>query len=347
VTEEVAVDDADAPAPRRPWWRSLVRPALLVVVSVVVGFVIVGFVGAVDWGAVASAFARLSWWQVVPLVLVLLVRQVLNGVPLSQFVPGLTLSRSVQNDLAANLLGTVTPPPGDVVIRVAMFKSWGVTVLDGMAGVTLNVLTFYAVRLVMPSIGLVLLAIVGAESGNVGLAVVFLVLAVGIIAVLLLVLAQERWAVLLGRLGAQVAQRLRREADPDQWSRTVVDFRKRVSAGLPAKLARSLAALALMVVADATILTLALRFTGVGGDQLPLLFVIGTFCTAYPLTVMPLFGFGVLDAALLATFTEVAGLEAEASIVAALAIWRAVTLLGPLALGALVTLNWRRRTRTG
>ncbi len=150
-----------------------------------------------------------------------------------------------------------------------MFKSWGVTVLDGMAGVTLNMLTFYAVRLLMPSIGLVLLAIVGAESGNVGLAVVFLVLAVAIIAVLLLVLAQERWAVLLGRLGAQVAQRLRREADPDQWSRTVVDFRKRVSAGLPAKLARSLTALTLMVVADATILTLALRFTGVGGTSCP------------------------------------------------------------------------------
>jgi uncharacterized membrane protein YbhN (UPF0104 family) len=162
---------------------------------------------------------------------------------------------------------------------------------------------------------------------------------------LLLVLAQERWAVLLGRLGAQVAQRLRREADPDQWSRTVVDFRSRVAAGLPTRLARSLVALVLMVLADATILTLALRFTGVDADRLPLLLVVGTFCTAYPLTVMPLFGFGVLDATLLAAYTDVAGLEAEPSIVAALAIWRGVTLLGPLALGALVTLNWRRRTR--
>ena len=53
----------------------------------------------------------------------LLLRQVLNAVPLSQFVEGLGLRRSVQNDLAANLLGTVSPPPGDVVIRVAMFGS--------------------------------------------------------------------------------------------------------------------------------------------------------------------------------------------------------------------------------
>ena len=331
----------------RSGWHPLVKPALVVVVSVAIGSVIVGFVGAIDWGAVVSAFGRLSWWQIVPLVAVLLLRQLLNGVPLAQFVDGLRLGRSVQNDLAANLLGTVTPPPGDVVIRVAMFKSWGISALDGMAGVTLNMLTFYAVRLLMPSIGLALLAIVGAETGNVGLAVLFVIGAVAIIAALLLLLAHERWAVLLARLGARIAQRLRREADPDEWSRTVVDFRTRVSAGLPAKLGRSMVALVLMVLADAMVLTLALRFTDVGADRLPLLFVVGTFCTVYPLTVMPLFGFGVLDATLLAAFTEAAGLDAEPSIVAALAIWRGVTLLGPLALGALVTLSWRRRTRNG
>lgn len=38
---------------------------------------------------------------------------------------------------------------------------------------------------------------------------------------------------------------------------------------------------------------------------------------------MPLFDFGVLDAALLAAFTEVAGLEHEATIVEALAVWGA------------------------
>jgi hypothetical protein len=338
VTEEVSTA-------RRAWWRLLLKPAIALLISVAVGYIIIGFVGAIDWPAVTSAFGRLRWWQVLPLVAVLLLRQVLNGVPLAQFVDGLNLGRSVENDLAANLLGTVTPPPGDVVIRVAMFKSWNISALDGMAGVTLNMVTFYAVRLVMPSIGLLLLAIVGAETGNIGLAVVFMLAAVAIIAGLLLVLSHERWAVLLGRLAARVARTLRREADPDEWSRTVVDFRARVTAGLPAKLTRSMVALVFMVLADATILTLALRFTDVGADRLPALFIVGTFCTAYPLTVMPLFGFGVLDATLLAAFTEAAGLAAEPSIVAALAIWRGVTLLGTLALGAVVTLNWRRHTR--
>jgi hypothetical protein len=100
-----------------------------------------------------------------------------------------------------------------------------------------------------------------------------------------------------------------------------------------------------MILADATILTLALRFTGIGAESLPTALVLGTFLTAYPLTIMPLFGFGVLDAALLAAFTDAAGLEAEATIVAALSIWRATTLLGTLVLGAVVTIAWRSRTR--
>jgi hypothetical protein len=123
VTEPLVSNGPESPRRERAWWRPLLKPLLLLVVSIAVGIVIVGFVGAIDWDAVASAFARLSWWQFGPLVAVLLLRQVLNAVPLSQFVEGLGPRRSVQNDLAANLLGTVSPPPGDVLIRVAMFGS--------------------------------------------------------------------------------------------------------------------------------------------------------------------------------------------------------------------------------
>jgi hypothetical protein len=50
----------------------------------------------------------------------------------------------------------------------------------------LNILTFSAVRLFMPSIGLVMLVIVGAASENVGMAVLFVVLVVAIVAGFLL-----------------------------------------------------------------------------------------------------------------------------------------------------------------
>ena len=109
MTEPLVSGGPESPRREQPWWRPLLKPVLLVVVSIAVGVVIVGFLGVIDWGEVASAFARLSWWQFGPLVAGLLVRQVLNAVPLSQFVDGVTLGRSLQNDLAANLLGTVSP----------------------------------------------------------------------------------------------------------------------------------------------------------------------------------------------------------------------------------------------
>ncbi|HVD24128.1 MAG TPA: hypothetical protein VNC23_13630, partial [Lapillicoccus sp.] len=76
MTEPLVSNGPESPRRERAWWRPLLKPLLLLVVSIAVGIVIVGFVGAIDWDAVASAFARLSWWQFGPLVAVLLLRQV-------------------------------------------------------------------------------------------------------------------------------------------------------------------------------------------------------------------------------------------------------------------------------
>jgi putative heme transporter len=70
--------------------------------------------------------------------------------------------------------------------------------------------------------------------------------------------------------------------------------------------------------------------------------VLGSFLVFYPATLMPLAGLGIFDAALLASFVEVVGVEAEPEIVAALVIWRAVTIGVTLLLGALALWWWRR-----
>lgn len=63
-----------------------------------------------------------------------------------------------------------------------------------------------------------------------------------------------------------------------------------------------------------------------------------------PLTLLPLAGLGVLDAELLAAFTEIAGLSWESEIVAALVVWRTITIGGPLLMGAITVLLGRRGT---
>lgn len=322
-------------------WRRLVRPLLLIGVSLLAGRIIIGLIESIDWGAVASSLSRLSWMAVPLLVALLLVRQAFNAIPLARFVPGLGWWRSAQNDVTANLAGVVTPPPGDVVIRVSMFRSWGLNPVDGMAGVTLNSLTFYVIRFAAPALGLVVLVGEELSSGRTWLAVGSLVIAAAIIVALVLVSRGERLAFLMGRLAGSVVARFREDTEPDTWGAAVLDFRGRMSSRLTRGLPGALAALAGMVIVDGFVLLTALRSVGVPADALSIVWILGAFLIAYPLTALPLAGLGVLDAALVVVFVDVAGVSLEPEIVAGFIVWRVITIGGPLLLGLLALWRWR------
>ena len=73
--------------------------------------------------------------------------------------------------------------------------------------------------------------------------------------------------------------------------------------------------------------------------------VVGAALLAYPLTILPMFGLGVMDAVIIASITEVAGVEYESALVGATVVWRVITLGGTLGLGALAMAWWRASTR--
>ena len=332
---------------RSRWWALVLRPLLFLVVSLLVARLLVSLVGSVNWQQVATALGQLNWAQVPALLALLLARQAFNAVPLAVFVPGLGFSRGFQNDLTANLVGTVAPPPGDIVVRISMFGSWGITPTDGMPGVTLNSLTFYVIRFSIPILGVLVLVGEDLSGAQVWSAVLSLVIAATVVVALILVARGERFPRLVGRWAALVAARFREGVDADDWAETAAGFRARMSTRLVRGLPPSLAALAAMVVTDGVIVLLSLRLVGVDATLLPAAIVLGSFFIYYPLTALPLAGLGVLDAALVVTYTETAGTAAEPEIVAALVVWRAVTLIGTLLLGALTFGWWRWRTGTG
>ncbi len=321
------------------WWSLFLRPLLYLVLALLIGRILVSLVGAVNWRDVGTALGKLSWRQAPVLIALLLVRQALNSIPLAVFVPGLGFKRAFQNDLTANLVGTMAPPPGDVVIRVSMFRSWEISPLDGMPGVTLNTLTFYVIRFGIPVVGLLLLIGEDLSKGQIWSAIISFVIAIVIVVALVLISRGELLARRLGQQAARIASRFKEGVDPAVWAEAVATFRERMSSRLVRGLPPSLTALAAMVLTDGLIVVFALRFTGVGSSFLAIMFVLASFFIAYPLTALPLAGLGVLDAALVVTFTEVAGVAKEAEIVAALVVWRVVTLIGTLLLGGL-TFGW-------
>lgn len=336
-----------APGERsRAWHRHrLVRAALWAALAAFAWWALQALVGRVDLEQVAAALGRLEPWVALPLLGALLVRQALNAVPLTFYVPGLTWGRSMRNDLAANVVATFAPPPGDVVVRLAMFRSWGLDGVLGMTGVTLNSFKFYAVRFGAPVLGLLLLAGRSLERRQWVLALACGLLAAAIVTVLALLVRSDALAATLGRTGGRLARRVRPAVDPERWAARTVVVRGQAAASLRRGLAPSMAALLGMVLADATVLLVALRAVGVTPADLPLVDVLGPFLLVYPLTTLPLFGLGVLDALLVAAWTPVTGTEAEGALVAATVVWRVVTIAGTLVLGAGVVTAWRLRHR--
>jgi hypothetical protein len=325
----------------RPAWF---RPVLVVLIVVVCGWLASTFLGAIDWASVGEALGRLTAWEVVVLLAVLVLRQTLNAFPLALFIEGLGAARALLNDLVASLMAVVAPPPGDLVVRVAMFRTWGIDPSRGLAGATMNMLAFYVNRFAAPLVGLAVLVVLGSGAQRVGTAVLSGAVAVVLAVVISLMVRREQFADRIARAAGNIARRVRSSVDPEVWAGAATGFQEHVAAGYRRAFPRSLLVLTAMVLTDACILLLALRFVGVAAADLPAYEVIGMFFLAYPLTLPPMMGLGIFDVVLLGAFMEVGGDALEPQLVAALTVWRAVTILGPVLLGAVVTLVWRRRT---
>ena len=327
----------------RRWRRA--KPFVLTAVGIIALNIIIRIASSVDWAAVWSSIQLLSLPAVILLLFFLALRQLFNAFPLTRFVKGLPLGRSLQNDLAAFLTGTIAPPPSDVVLRVAMFKSWDIDPVEGMAGVTLNSLTFYAVRFLAPAIGVAFLAFNELAAGHLLSALLSSLISIAILIALYFISHGDRLAHLIGLTAGRVAARVRKTVNPDEWAQAVVDFRAKIGDRVHTGIIPSMGALVLMVLSDAAILLVAVRSVGIPSDVLSLTFVFGSFLVVYPLTLFPLAGLGILDAALITTWLDVAGDSYEPQFVAALIIWRVTTLLVTLGSGLVSVFLWRRLER--
>jgi uncharacterized membrane protein YbhN (UPF0104 family) len=329
-------------AQRRPGRRAwAVRLALLGIAGVAT-FVIVRLVGAIDWAEVWDALGHLSWWQPIVLFAVLVARQVLNALPLALYIPGVSAYRATINDQAAILMSTVAPPPSDVALRMAMFNSWGVPTPKGLAGTVMNTLTFYIVRFAAPAVGFVLLAVTGRPPGARWFELLSIAISVTILVSVLFVVRSDGLARRVGTTAAGLARRVRKDVDPEAWAEACLGFRRDIAARFRRGFPRSLVALAGMLAVDLAILTLCLRFVGVDRAEVGLLDIAIAYLFAYPFTIFPFSGIGIVDALVLAALVEAGGLEIEAASVAALLVWRVFTVAGPVLMGVGALAVWRR-----
>jgi uncharacterized membrane protein YbhN (UPF0104 family) len=326
----------------QPAWRRWLKRGLLTVLALVAAYVVIDRVGQIDWDAVWEALTHLSWWQPFVLLAVLAVRQVLNAIPLHFYIEGLSVARATQNDLGAILMANIAPSPADYALRTAMFASWGIPAARGLAGALMNTLTFYMARFSAPLVGFVILAAVRGDPSYRWGDLISLAVAAAIVVGVMLVLRSDALARTVGLRSARLIRRFRRSVDPERWAQGCVDFRGHLSERFHYGFPRSLAGMAGMLTTELVLLVLCLRFVGVGGSDAGLADIAIAFLFAYPLTILPFTGIGIVDALVVAGLVEAGGGLVEAPAVAALIVWRVFTLGVPIALGLGALVLWRR-----
>src|SRR5262249_6717697 len=141
------------------------------------------------------------------------------------FIRGLSVYRAVVNDLASHLLAVVAPPPGDMVLRVGMFTTWGIDPSRAIAGTLMNTLAFYIMRFSVPIIGFAILLPVRYDSGYAVTALIGGAIAAVIAVLVVLGLRSEALAERIGLTCGRLATKVRRSVDPAGWAAATVQFR--------------------------------------------------------------------------------------------------------------------------
>ena len=338
-------------AGRKHRLNPVIRRVLQVIVSLVLLVAIFWYVfqQVADISEVWAATQTLTWREVGVLL-------VLTGFNLFTYwvlvviaTPGLTYPQAAVVTQSTTAVANSVPAGGAIAVGLTytILASWGfskarVTVSIVVTGIWNNWL-----KLAMPVLALALLALQGQRGGGQLLAAL---LAVGglVAAIVLfaLILRSEQFAAKVGVVTGRWATallRLVRRPPVNGWDLAVVKFRNRVIGLVRHRWIQLTAATILSHAALYLVLVASLRVMGVSDVEVGWAEVLAVFAFARLLTAIPLTpgGVGVVELALITGLTR-AGSDA-AQVVAAVLLFRLLTYVLPILLGACTYVVWRRK----
>ena len=264
-------------------------------------------------------------------------------------LPSIRLRQAAVVNLSSNAVANTLPAGGALGMGVswAMLSSWGVSTADyvlyTLVSGTWNVLA----RLGLPALALLIMLTVtrpGAlliAAATVGLAV----LATAAAGLGLLVRSESFALRAGGALQAVLAIvcRLVRRQPPCDIPGSLLGFRRRAAALIAARGWRITATTLASNLLLWLVLLTCLRGVGLSQAQVPWQTSLAAFAFVRLLTALPLTpgGLGITELGLVGTLAAGLGAGAGAQVTAAVLLWRAVTYLPPIPLGAAAYLVWQ------
>jgi putative heme transporter len=263
--------------------------------------------------------------------------------------PGLTIGQAAVLTQSTTAVANAVPAGGAVAVGLTytMLSSWGFSRSRSTLMVVVTGIWNNFVKLGMPIFALAILALQGRPgTGRMLAAVLGLVALVAAIAVFALVLWREEFAARTGITAGRWASallRLIRRPRVSGWDLAVTKWRGRVIGLVRHRwLALTVTTLVSHLSLYAILLT-ALRAAGVPDHRVGWAEVLAVFAFARLVTAIPITpgGVGVVELALIAGLTQAGG--DDAAVVAAVLVYRVLTWLVPIVIGAGTYVYWRRK----
>ena len=345
--EPVAAGDGDAePRSQKSRWRKIPGSVGAVAIVAVVFAVLLPRIA--DYSDVWDVLTSLSDGEIAALAVATAINVATYGPPWMAALPGLNYRQSMVLTQTSTAL-SVAVPGGDAVgiaASYAMLRGWGFERSSVAVAVVVTGVWNQVVNVVLPVLALSLLLLSGGSSpllltaGLIGMAaIVALAVALG------LVLRGEPQARATGERAERLANRaLRvvRRHPREGWGEAVVRFR-RDTIDL---LARRWAVITIAAFAGHLtvfgVLLVSLRATGVDAAQVSWVEALAAWGLVRLLTAIPATpgGVGIVELGLSSALVGFGANNAEA--VAAVLLYRVLTVVPTLVLGALLGLTWRR-----
>jgi putative heme transporter len=264
-------------------------------------------------------------------------------------LPSLRLREAAVVNLGSSAVANTLPAGGALGMGVswAMLSSWDVGTEEYVLYTLVSGIWNVFARLGLPVLALLaLLAVSRPDTVLIAAAAVGLALLATATAGLGLLLRSESFALRAGQVlqhAAARACRLARRQAPSRIADSLASFRSRAAGLLAARGWRITATTAASQLMLWLVLLACLRGTGLSQDQVPWQTSLAAYAFVRLLTVLPITpgGLGITELGLVSVLAAGAGPRASAQVTAAVLLYRAVTYLPPIPLGAAAWLVWR------
>lgn len=347
--EEPATQPAPATAPAAPSLRTRIVAGVVTLAVIVLVFVVI-FPQFADYGAAWDAIQQMSAGAVVALIVATVVNVVVYVWPFQAALPGLSFRDGFTVRQTSFMISNVVPAGGAIglAVQYRMLHSFGIAASEATAGIGVTATWNMLVTIGLPVLSAILLLLSGTSTGG-----VIAVAAVGTIVVglslagLVLVFRSEHTARRLGALAERIAQAALRLVGRERsfgFADALVRFRESTVDIVVRRWVSVTATSVLLQLAQFGILYAALVGIEAGGAEVAPVEALAAFAFARLASFVPITpgGLGTVDAAMASLLTVFGAANSDA--LAAVLVWRALTLFPQVLIGLGSFLLWRRRT---